>query len=41
MATVPDMVIVCGRVSGIQTARWVGTTQVPVLVRTVITPRDA
>jgi hypothetical protein len=41
IATVPDIVMVCGTAAGIQTARCVGTTQAPSLVRTVITPREA
>jgi hypothetical protein len=41
IATSPDIAMVCGTAAGIQTARWVGTTQVPALVRTVITPREA
>lgn len=41
IATVPDIVMVCGTAAGIQTARWVGTTHVPSSVRTVITPREA
>jgi len=41
IATVPDIVMVWGTAAGIQTVRWVGTTQVPALVRTVMTPREA
>jgi len=41
IATVPDIVIVCGIRAGIHTARSVGTTQMPSFVRTVITPREA
>ncbi len=41
IATVPDIVMVCGTDAGIQTARCVGTTQAPTPVRTVITPREA
>src|SRR5579863_10731585 len=41
IATTPDIVIVCGIVAGIQTARCGGTTQVPLRVFTVITPREA
>ena len=41
IATVPDIAMLCGTRAGIQTARWVGTTQAPALVRTVITPREA
>jgi len=37
----PDIVIVCGTAAGIQTARWVGTTHVAALLRTVITPWEA
>ena len=41
IATLPDIVIVCGTAAGIQAARWVGTTHVAALLRTVITPREA
>jgi hypothetical protein len=41
IATVPDIMMVCGTSAGIQTARCVGTTQAPWLMRTVITPREA
>ena len=41
IATLPDIEIVCGTASGIHTARWVGTTQVPSRVCTVMTPLDA
>jgi hypothetical protein len=41
MATLPDMLIVCGTASGIQTARWIGTTHAPLSVLTVITPDEA
>jgi hypothetical protein len=35
------MAMLWGILAGIHTARWVGTTHVPALVRTVITPREA